>query len=321
MDLFVEKEFLEEFELDYDYSEHKSEIQKILYSVLTEYTDARLFLNAPLSFINESRILSLFSNINLDITFEFDIESYFDSKTVPNNQTLVFTREEKDWFYDLRNQGVLCFSYNDYEREIKTFINETTFKIDLSDPEQIPVDWKVFHFIGRYTNFIIVSDPYILNDGSGQKIKENLIPLLKENLNVNHFYSIFIITEVDKDINKKVKKIYSSLKDYKIKIFVFNRIKTIESMSLHDRYLYSNYTITSSGTGFNLNISKPVNSKIESASLFEKFTYKCINNHLKHLIKYINKLEQMDHLDKPYKTNTLKAFESFREVTAYFIKE
>ena len=321
MDLFVEKEFIEEFELDYEYSEHKSEIQKILFSVFTEYPNVRLFLNSPMSFIDESRILSLFSDMNLNISFEFDFESYFDSKVIPNNQTLVFTKDKKSWFPDLRNLGMLCFSYTDYEREIKAFIDETTFKIDLSDPEQIPVDWKVFHFLGRHANFIIVSDPYILNDGSGQKIKENLIPLLKENLNVNHFYSIFIITEVDKDINKKVMKIYSSLKEYKIKIFIFNRIKEIENMILHDRHLYSYYTITSSGTGFNLNISKPVNTRIESASLFEKYTYKCLNNHLKYLNKYIDKLEKMDHLAKPYKTNSIKAFESFREVTSCFFTE
>jgi hypothetical protein len=192
MDLFVEKEFIEEFELDYDCSNHKTEIQRILHSVFTEFPGISLFLNAPDSFIIDSRILSVFSDINLNITFEFDFESCFNSNPVPSFQTLVFTKEEKSWFPELRKQGALCFSYQNYEREIEKFINDTTFKVDLADEENIPVNWNIFHFLGKHTSFLILSDPYILNDGSRQKIKENLIPLLKENLKLNHFYSIFI---------------------------------------------------------------------------------------------------------------------------------
>jgi hypothetical protein len=250
----------------------------------------------------------------MDISFDFDFENYFDSKIVFKTQTLVFTKDEKKWFSDLKKLGILCFSYNNYEREIKTFIDKTTFKIDLSDSDQIPVDWKVFQFLGNYSNFIILSDPYILNNGSGQKIKENLIPLLKENLNVNNFYSLFIITEVDKDINTKVKKIYSALNGFKIKIFVFNRLREIENMILHDRLLYSNYTISNSGIGFNLKYSKPVNSNLESASIFEKFTYKQQKNHLSELVRYIDKLEKSAHATNPYRTNNLHAFEAFRRI-------
>lgn len=315
MDLFVEKEFIEEFELDYDYSNHKTEVQRILHSVFTEFPGIRLFLNTPISFINDSRILSVFSDINLNITFEFDFESYFNSNPVPSFQTLVFTKDEKSWFPKLRKKGALCFSYNDYEREIEKFINDTTFKVDLADEENIPINWNIFQFLKQNSSLIIISDSYILCDGDGQKIKNNLVPLFTKNLNKKTPYTIFVFTEARKeDIESKVGFLNSALNGYQVKLFVFNILPQFENIDLHDRILYSNYTITDARKGFNLYSRKPKNSQIVSASIFEKYTYKRFNNHLKELGKYIGKLEKSDHSNKPYRTNALAAFEAFRRI-------
>jgi hypothetical protein len=315
MDLFVEKEFIEEFELDYDCSNHKTEIQRILHSVFTEFPGIRLFLNAPDSFISDSRILSVFSDINLNITFEFDLESHFNSYPVLSFQTLVFTKEEKSWFPELRKQGALCFSYQNYEREIEKFINDTTFKVDLADEENIPVNWNIFQFLKQNSSLIIISDSYILSDRDGQKIKNNLVPLLTKNLNKKTPYTIFVFTEARKeDIESKVGFLNSALNGYQVKLFVINILPQFENIDLHDRILYSNFTITDAGKGFNLYSKKPKNSQIVSASIFEKYTYKRFNNHLKELGKYVDKLEKSDHAAKPYKTNSVKSFDAFRKI-------
>lgn len=318
MDIFVEKEFIEEFELDYDCSEIKTDIQKIVFSIFTEYTHINLFINAPESFIEDSRILSLFSDSNLNVRFNFDFDQHFNFQFTLSNQTLVFTKNAKSWFTSVKSKNALCYSYLDYESGIQNFINRTHFKIDLADPENIPINWNIFKFLKTQTNFIILSDPYILSDCSGQEIRKNLIPLLRENLNENNFYSVFIITDVNKvtDIKNKLGQINSSLTDFKKKIYVFSIFKEIGNFGLHDRLLYSNYTITESGTGFNLNNSKPLNSILSSASFFEKVTYKRLNIHFKELRSYVNKLEKYNHIDKPFKANSEKAYKAFNDIVA-----
>lgn len=319
MDLFVEKEFIEEFELEYDCSGHQSDIQKIVFSLFTEFPKIKLFIDAPLSFINESRILSIFSDNNTNIQSDVDFDHRFNNQFCLSPQTLVFTKNTKSWFSKVKDKDALCYSYADYEIEIQKFINDTHFEIDLSDPQNIPISWKIFKFLNRQTNFIILSDPYILCDCSGQEISKNLIPLLKENLNKSHSYSIFIITDTEEvdDIDKKIGQLNSVLNGYHPKIYIFNIVNAFENFRLHDRILYSNYTITYSGKGFNLYSTKPTNSEIVSRSIFEKHTYKRFINHLKELEKYIFKLENSDHLNKPYRTNSKKAFEAFRAITSH----
>jgi hypothetical protein len=77
MDLFVEKEFIEEFELEYFCSDHKTESQNILYRLFTEYTYIRFFTNANEKFIEQSEFVSRLTDNNARVTFEFDIDNIF----------------------------------------------------------------------------------------------------------------------------------------------------------------------------------------------------------------------------------------------------
>lgn len=314
MDLFVEKEFIEEFELDYFYSTNQTEIQRSIYTLFSEYTNVRLFLDVSENFISESELLSRFTDSNLEVMDNVNFEDYFSNHFSLNIQTLVFTKESKNWFQALKRKGALCFSYADYDIEMNRFLNATHFNIDLSDKDNIPVNWDVFRYLNKQTNFIIISDPYILCDRSDQKLINNLVPLLRNNLDKRNSYSIFIITEVDNDIERKIGKIYSSLNDYNVKLYVFNRIRQIETIKLHDRLIYSNYAISVCGYGFNLNIRKPVNSQVNNTSILKKYTYKQFFNHFRLLAEYICKLENFDHLSKPYKTNSTKSYNAFKEI-------
>jgi hypothetical protein len=142
-----------------------------------------------------------------------------------------------------------------------------------------------------------------------------LIQLLKINLSKEHFYSIFIITEVDNNIDKKLLLLYSALKDYKVKLYVFNRLRKIENMRMHGRILYSNFTFTKSGIGFNLNIKKIVNEEVIVDTMFDKRIYRRMNEHFRLFIDYIEKLEKLE-LGKQhqYTTNSSKSYEIFREI-------
>jgi hypothetical protein len=313
MDLFIEKEFAENFQIEY-YPGKETEIQKIVYSIFSEYTGINWFLNASEDFVKENELLFKLSDYNLNYKLDVDFDKLFDNEFIPKKQTIVLTEKPRAWFSILKEKGVLCFSFDDYELEIRQFIEKTHFKIDLSDKANIPFKWSSFYFLKEQTSFVIINDPFILRDNDGQKIRNNLILLLKENLNKNNSYSIFLLTKVDNEIDKKIGQLNSALNGYKVKVFVFNILQEFENLDLHDRVLYTNYTMTDSGKGFNLNTSKPSNSQIVSVSIFEKHTYKRFNSHIKELEKYIGKLEKSENLNNPYRTNTKKAFEAFRQI-------
>lgn len=319
MDLFVEKEFIEEMECDYLDSKHKSDIQKIVFSIFTEYSNIKLFIDAPLSFIDESELLSKLTDTNTKVSDNIDFDHRFNNQFSLSPQTLVFTKNTRSWFPSIKEKGALCYSYADYESEIQNFISETHFEIDLSDPENIPINWGKFNFLNRQTNLIVLSDPYVLCDGNGQEMRKNLIPLLKGNLNKNHPYSIFIFTDKKKvnEIDKKIGELNSALNGYEKDIYLFNIVKPWDNNFFHDRILYSNYTITESGKGFNLYSTKPSNSRILSQSIFKKYTYMRFINHFKELKEYIIKLETYEHSDNPYRTNSPKAFEAFRAIVSH----
>ncbi len=316
MDLFVEKEFAVNFQIEY-YPDKGSEIQKIIYSIFSEYTGIKWFLNTSEDFIEDNELLYKLSDYNQNRELNVDFNNLFNSQFTPKNQTLVLTEKYRNWFPLLKEKGVLCYSYDDYETEIQNFRDKTHFKIDLSEPENIPFKWNRFNFLNRQTNFIIISDHHILCDKDGQKIRNNLIPMLKESLDRNHSYSVFIFTELTEDFEKKRGQLNSALNGYQVKIHLFNFLHEFESFDFHDRILYSNYTLTDSGKGFNLNSTKPKNSLIVSASVFEKLTFKRFNTHLKELEKYIRRLEKLEHANNPIRSSK-KDFDAFRKLVANF---
>lgn len=313
MDLFVEKEFVENFEIEYD-PERKSDIQQIIYAIFSQYTKVHLFTNAPIQFVAESELLSRLTDNNTTNTFDIQFNEYFINNYIPKTQTLVLTGKSEKWFPSLIKVGVLCFSYDSYESGIRSFIKESHFRIDLSESEIFPFDWSVFKYLHNSRRFIIIVDPYILNDSSNQKIQNNLVPLIKKNLNKDEEFKIFIITEVDDNVGKHIQLLYRELAEYKIKIYVFNRIKGLESIEMHDRLLYTSYVLTGSGKGFNLNLKKPINSEIVSESFFAKHTYKRLINHFDMLKAYILKLEKYQHFEKPFIVNNNKAYEEFMNI-------
>jgi len=314
MELYIEKGFVDNFQIEY-YPNKASEMQKIIYSIFTEYSNINWFLNTALESSGENEFLYKMNDYNANFKSDIDFNNLFNDNFVPKKQTIVLTEKPRSWFSVLKGKGVLCFSYDSYEKELKYFLETTRLIVELDDPENIPLDWNIFNFLKKERNFIIISDPYILTDSRGQEIKENLVQLLRGNLDKEHSYSIFIITEVDDDIEKKLSLLYSALKAYQVKLYVFNRIRKIEDMKLHGRILYSNYTFTKSGIGFNLNIKNMVNEEVSVDTLFNKSVYRRMNEHYRQLVGYIKRLEKLEHNKfHPYTTNTPKSYEVFRKI-------
>ncbi len=315
MNIFIEKEFIENFEIMYSDNAYLVE-WKLLYVLFTEYTNINLFINSTNedfeNVIKSSEILLKLSDINPNIQPYSDLKNeIINSNSV---QTLVFTETEKDWFKEIDCSTILHFTYSDFADKLKEFIKNNQLEFDLSDRE-CEFNWNLFHFIANSSNFIFISDPYILKDKDGQKISHNLIPLLRNNLHKDQSYKVFIICDLaDVKVNKILQALYSKLADFDFKFYFINIIKGSKPMYLHDRLLYTNYSITTSGIGFNIDSNKTYNSEVLTKTIFYKKTYKKYVNHFKLIGEYIDKLEKYTDYSNTFKTNTDTLYKEYRNL-------
>ena len=185
MDLFAEKGFIERFEKENN-PDRYTYIQEIISTIFSRYANIRLFTNASESDAGGSELLYKISDTNPSIKWDYDFDLI--NKYIPAPQTIILTEEPRQWFMHMKSQGALCYSYDSYENEIREFIEDTHIDIDLADPEIYPFDWTLFKYIGKYQTFITITDPYILKDGSDGKVKDNLVALLKTNIDKEREY-------------------------------------------------------------------------------------------------------------------------------------
>lgn len=317
MDIFIEKVFIENFERE-DVPDKRTNVQKVIYALFTKYTSINLFTNANFEWISESELLSKFSDNNTNIKFDINIQEYLNSNGIQSSQTLIFTKNPHSWLGKYKEMGVLCFDYGSYSNELHEFMENTHFKIDLSDEDNLPFKWDSLNHL-RMSSSIIISDRFILKNTTQQKIRENIAKLLNSNLLKDKQYSLFIFTSFDKNLNKesinqKIQELNNLTADLSIKIFVINKFKNLEVTDLHDRNIYTHYTLIDSGIGFNLKVSKPSNSQLISESIFDYYTFKRYKKHIQGFKKYLSKLKTFEHYGNPFDVNSRKVFEEFESV-------
>ncbi len=317
MRVFLEKEFIEYFELEFLEKRYSGAYRR-LYALFTEYPNIVCYINTDednlKTTILNSKILTKLTDINPRIYPCQDLRT-----TILGGeslQTLVFTEDKKDWFENINDETILMFSYDDFEDGLMRFIEKTHIKFDLSDQE-MTFDWNYFGFISAQNNVLILTDPYVLIDKGDQKIKDNLLELLKQNLIKEKPYVIFIITDFnDCDIKNRYQFLNRNLGGYNVKVYLINRIKYIENFVLHDRLLYTNYTLTTSPAGFNIRTNKLVNSELATTSIFDKYTYKKYLNHMRGLTEYLKKLESFTDYNNTIKVEPGGAFDKFQGLVA-----
>ena len=305
MELYIEKDFLDYLDKDYN----NTYIQNIVKSMFEDYGNKKVFFDAQIdekdifeNFKNTNQIFALMCSNDKPPIPVLSIKEHILSKS-NFNQTIVFTSEEESWFDEAKNKGALCFSTDTYEKEISNIIDSLHFKIDLSEPFNGWGFLKSFSVLNF--NKLRISDSYILSDKTNQKVDDNIIPILKALLD-DRMCEINIET-LTKDVSpigpeekykkEKVKKIHKKFN----RIFANSKAKFSVIMNdignkfvMHDRIISTNYSLLDCGEGFNLIPHKKSNSQIISETIFEKYTYKRLNNLLKEQDDYIDKLNKLE---------------------------
>jgi hypothetical protein len=303
MELFIEKEFLEDFEIDFE----KNPIKEVVKKIITNYGDKQVFINYDekdfVQLKNEYEFFALICNTTVPIPVSNIKESVKKSNFL---QTLVFTKKEENWFEEIENKGALCFSFDNYEQKIKIIIDNLHFRIDLSEQFNGWSFLDVFKTISY--NKIIVTDGYVLVDSDGQKMEENIIPILKKlsdaclnNISITFFTKeLKPISNQAKYIREKAKKritkFNSLFANINVKFKIINSSLNL-GIDLHDRNIATNFSLLDSGKGLNLIPYKNSNSQIISETIFEKYTYNRLNSILRQQNKYIEKLNKLETLE------------------------
>lgn len=303
MELYIEKDFLENFKKYYS----NDSIQNIVKNIFQNYGSKTIFMNVTIDSFDDFEKLKLknefFALICSQDKSPINVKSIKSHLFSNSNfkQTMVFMNKKKDWFNEVENKGVLCFCFDDYQEKIKEIIDNLHFKIDLSE------GFKGWDFLNDFENLnynhITITDGYILVDKDKQKMNDNIIQILKILLN-NKKKNIKIdiltkelnpISSKEEHKKEKAKKRYKVLEDVfgnqKNKFSIIMDDSELNRYDFHDRIIQTNFSLTECGKGFNLSRSKISNSKIESETIFDKFTYDRLRRHQIMQEEYIERLK------------------------------
>jgi len=307
MELYVEKEFMDNFCIEFNYDD-PSPGQKIVASIFEDYGDIEWFMDVEMNTPED------FEELEMNYYFFAKRSNYKAPQGVTSikerlfehsnfEQTLIFTATKENWFEEAEAKGALCFSYENYEKNILGIINNCHYKIDLSEPF---MSWEIFNSLKCLPfNRIIINDNYILTDKTNQPMDQNLIVLLRTLLiNKSGSTALDIFTKNLNPISdtknhnkeaakKRYNKLNRELANNKKSIKIINNNLQKGKFDLHDRVLISNFLSIDSGKGFNLFPYKKSNSQIIVETIFDKYTYKRIRNHINIYNAYLKKIENL----------------------------
>ena len=293
MELYIEKEFLDNFYLEFDESSASSS-QKIVATILKEYAEVEWFFDSEIESLEQLEFLksenSFFKArcVYSSPTPIKSVEKHFFEKS-KCEQTLIFTQKNKDWFNEAERKGALCFSYENYQQKIENIVLKCHFKIDLSEGFQ---GWEqTLQNIQELMplNKIIINDAYLLD--KPEFYESNVYPLIKAISKNKKTTKLFYTDILNKKLTFNIGLIYNLLKEKyptsEIKIMHNN----VDNLNSHDRLLYSNHYIIDCAIGFNFNQQLTSNSQIIIETIFEKYTYNRLRNHLRKMDNHFQNLK------------------------------
>lgn len=282
MELYIEKNFLDKFHLDYA-ENTVSASQKIVATILKEYAEVEWFTDSKIESLEQMETLKnenpfFFARTVYSSPIQVNsVKEHFFEKS-KCEQTLIFVENNEDWFGKAEHKGALCFSISNYQEKIENIVRNCHFKIDLSEKFN---GWEnTMENIRKLIpiNKIIINDSYLLD--KPEFYENNVYPLIKaiskNKKTLKHFY-----TDVLNKANFNKVDIYNLL----LQKYPTSEIKIIhnnvDELKSHDRLLYSNHYIIDCAIGFNFNPRVVSNSQIIIETIFEKYTYNRLRNHLR----------------------------------------
>jgi len=309
MELFIEKEFLENFYREVNI-ENPSNEEDILINMLSDYGDKTVYIDYKVTTHDELEKLKednpYFALIfNTSYPIEIDsFEEHFKNKNI-YSRSIVLMNKEQVWFDELRQKGVLCFSFENYKSELKKLLSILNIKIDLSVGFS---GWDCLKKLNEVpSDKIIITDNYIIIDKDKQKIEDNLAPLLKKIIPTQHKeIQLDIFTKEFNEkpkgdflkVKEKAKKAYNKIKNglegfINVKHTIYS-LEHARDFDFHGRGIITNYYYLNTGKGFNLMPSKKSNEEIRCDSIFDKYGYDRIKNLEKGIEDYKKKLDKIE---------------------------
>lgn len=329
MQIFIEQAFINDYFIEYD-ENNLSDGKKMLNRIFTEYTELEVFIDCNnsddiIDLSKQNRTLSQIFIHNPNAKPIGAFKDYFSSEIINLNQVIILLKHKYEWTDSLSKRGFILFFYDNYEEVIEKIINDLHFRIDLSGTNN--PQFNVWTEFSRYKflpfNSVVIIDSYILGDKSNQKINKNLVPFLQnllEDKNKSNISLTILTYNLGQDKNsstnffkaekekakRKIQLLNSKFALYKVDFSIVKMPKDfLSDFEFHDRLVYTNYSILEVGKGFNLskNFEKSghrSNSQILSETIFDKYTYNRIKNHLKMMSEYLIKLKNFETYDLKY---------------------
>jgi hypothetical protein len=316
MQLYIEKDFLDNFYIEFNESAASSS-QKILATILKEYAEVEWYIDCEIETPEQFEKLKTenpffaYRSINMGpVSINSVREHFFENSAC--KQTLLFTQNEEKWFVDAESKGALCFSFDNYQSKIENIIQQCHFKIDLSKNFQ---GWELLNNLKNIPcNKIIINDGYILTDKHAQKMADNLFPIIKTIMGTKYkivtrieIYTNNLNTpppgtfeQIKAEAEKKWNRLNSVFANYMINFNIITNTLQKGSYDFHDRLIYLNFLIIDSPKGFNLLPYKKSNSQIVVDTIFDKYTYNRLRNHLKMHDDYFNEIKRLETLNFKY---------------------
>jgi hypothetical protein len=312
MNLFVEAEFILDFEIIFD--ENRASVgQNVLFRIFKEYTDLNIYFDDENILINEeSLIFNLITDNQPNYFVVGSFEEYFSLNPNLPNQTIVLTKAPISRKAQIESNCGISLTWDNFEERIKFIFDSLHQEYLLSENEFS--SWSLLNTFSLLPiKKVIIEDPYILSDTYNQKITENLIPLLSNLLEgqttrsplyiytseILNSYEVKQNIKLEKAIKKRYNLLLSRLSKYVNQVVFIESNVSKKEYYQHDRYLYTLFGLISVGEGFNLFPLTPSNSSVILSTIFEKGTYKKYKSHLKKLENISSPTLQND--EKNYK--------------------
>ena len=296
MNLFVEAEFILDFEITFD--ENRATIgQSTLFRIFKEYTELEIYFDDESLLIKEeSLIFNLITDNQPNYSAIGSFEEYFITNKLLPEQTLILTKATISNKALIESNGGICLTWDNFEERIKFIFDSLHQEYLLAENEFS--SWTLLNkFSLLPIKKVIIEDPYILSDSFNQKITENLIPLISNLLEGQttrsplYIYTSEVINSnevkqnitLEKAIKKRYNLLLSRLSKYVNQVVFIESNVSKKEYYQHDRYLYTSYGLISVGEGFNLLPLTPSNSSVVFSTVFDKGTFKKHKAHLKKL--------------------------------------